>query len=92
MLAVYSRNPGSFGLDAGGQPNVSGHQNGPARSYAAAVELEADLRIRNINDRPLRAHAFVLYWMIAARRAAFNYGLDRVVGWSEKTRTAATGS
>lgn len=36
------------------------------------------LRLRTVNDRPLRPErAFVLYWMTAARRCAFNFGLER---------------
>jgi deoxyribodipyrimidine photo-lyase len=38
------------------------------------------IRIRNCNDAPVRASGqFVLYWMIAARRLNFNFGLDRAL-------------
>lgn len=37
-------------------------------------------RVRNANDRVLRAHGdYVLYWMIAARRPWWNFALDRAV-------------
>jgi deoxyribodipyrimidine photo-lyase len=37
-------------------------------------------RIRRLGDGELRADgAFVLYWMIAARRVRWNYGLERAV-------------
>jgi deoxyribodipyrimidine photo-lyase len=36
------------------------------------------LRIRTLNDRPVNpSGAFVLYWMIAARRTRWNFGLQR---------------
>lgn len=39
-----------------------------------------ELRIRRLNDRPLRSDGeFVLYWMIANRRPYWNYSLDRAV-------------
>ena len=39
-----------------------------------------DLRIRNVNAAPLNARGdFVLYWMIAARRASFNFALDHAL-------------
>jgi deoxyribodipyrimidine photo-lyase len=41
------------------------------------------LRVRAANDRPVRPDgAFVLYWMIASRRPAHNFALDRAVAWS----------
>ncbi len=43
-----------------------------------------DLRIRRINDAPLRANGdFVLYWMIANRRPVWNFSLQRALEWSE---------
>jgi deoxyribodipyrimidine photo-lyase len=40
------------------------------------------LRIRQANAAPVRpAAAFVLYWMIAARRPCFNFALDRAIAW-----------
>ena len=39
-----------------------------------------DIRIQAVNTVPVRADGtFVLYWMTAARRAAWNYGLDRAI-------------
>jgi deoxyribodipyrimidine photo-lyase len=38
------------------------------------------IRIRDANDAPVReGRAWVLYWMIASRRAGFNFGLQRAV-------------
>ncbi|MDX1944112.1 MAG: deoxyribodipyrimidine photolyase [Pirellulaceae bacterium] len=40
------------------------------------------LRIRTLNDAPPRgAGDFILYWMIAFRRPAWNYSLDRALEW-----------
>jgi deoxyribodipyrimidine photo-lyase len=50
---------------------------------AEGFGLAGDARIRPVNDRPVREDGdFVLYWMIAARRPAFNFALDRAVAWS----------
>ena len=44
------------------------------------VLLAAALRIRGANDAPERPRrSYVLYWMIAARRPAHNFALDRAV-------------
>src|SRR4051794_35018719 len=41
------------------------------------------LRVRAANDRPVNANgAFVLYWMIAARRPTYNFALDRSIAWT----------
>ena len=41
------------------------------------------LRIRGANDRPVvPSGRFVLYWIIAARRAASNFALDRAMAWA----------
>ncbi|MEZ6094866.1 MAG: deoxyribodipyrimidine photolyase [Pirellulaceae bacterium] len=41
-------------------------------------------RIRIANNQPVNADAqFVLYWMIANRRAHWNFSLDRAVDWAE---------
>ncbi|HET6930288.1 MAG TPA: hypothetical protein VFI45_08190 [Candidatus Acidoferrum sp.] len=38
------------------------------------------IRIRNVNDAPVRADGrYVLYWMIASRRLHFNFALDRAL-------------
>lgn len=38
------------------------------------------IRIRAVNDRPVRAdRPWIVYWMIASRRMGFNYGLQRAV-------------
>jgi deoxyribodipyrimidine photo-lyase len=42
-------------------------------------------RIRAANLAAPRARGrFVLYWMIAARRAGYNFGLQRAVGWARR--------
>ncbi len=38
-----------------------------------------ELRIRPANDRPIRPGHYVLYWMIAARRARSSFALDRAL-------------
>ncbi len=49
------------------------------------MDLAPDARVRGVNDRQVRTDGgFVLYWMIATRRAAFNYALDRAAGWAER--------
>jgi deoxyribodipyrimidine photo-lyase len=46
-----------------------------------------DIRIRPCNSMPVRQEgAFILYWMIAFRRIAWNFALDRAVEWAEKLR------
>ena len=47
-----------------------------------------DLRIRRANDQPIRPGAYVLYWMVTARRAQANYALDRAL---EHARTLGLG-
>ena len=45
-----------------------------------ASDVDASLRIRSANDRPVAADGdYVLYWMIAARRTKWNFALDRAV-------------
>ena len=42
-------------------------------------------RVRAIHDDPPRADgAYVLYWMIAARRPAWNFALDRAIDWADE--------
>jgi len=44
-----------------------------------------EIRIRRQNDRPLRPDGdFVLYWMIAARRAGWNFALQHAAAWAGK--------
>jgi deoxyribodipyrimidine photo-lyase len=44
------------------------------------------LRVRRLNDRPPAVEGdYVLYWMIAARRPAWNFALDRAVEWGRRT-------
>lgn len=43
-----------------------------------------EVRVRQVNDVPVcpSGRAFVLYWMIASRRPAWNFALDRAVAWA----------
>ena len=44
-----------------------------------------DIRIRKSNDAPVNTRGdFVLYWMIAFRRTARNYSLQRAVEWAKE--------
>ncbi len=50
-----------------------------------ALSLVPLLRQQAANDRPVQPDGeFVLYWMIAARRATWNFGLQRAVEWAKK--------
>ena len=41
-----------------------------------------ELRIRSLNDAPVRAESdYVLYWMTANRRSGFNFSLQRAIEW-----------
>ncbi len=43
------------------------------------------LRLQVLNDAPVNPRGeYVLYWMIANRRAAWNFSLDEAVSWAEK--------
>ena len=54
----------------------------PTPSDGAAVP---DLRIRRVNGAgPSAAGDYVLYWMIAQRRAGWSFALDRAVHWSRE--------
>lgn len=45
------------------------------------------IRIQACNTAPLQPERqFVLYWMIAARRTQWNYGLDRSLEWARELR------
>jgi deoxyribodipyrimidine photo-lyase len=47
------------------------------------MHLSAGPRIRIANSQPVRPEGqFVLYWMIAARRPASNFALDRAIAWA----------
>jgi deoxyribodipyrimidine photo-lyase len=49
------------------------------------VSAVPEVRIRALNDEPVhRDGAFVLYWMIAARRTRWNFGLERAVEWATR--------
>lgn len=44
-----------------------------------------ELRIRKVNNAPVNEKGdFVLYWMIAFRRTAWNYSLQRAVDWAKE--------
>ena len=41
-------------------------------------------RVTTLNEAPVRAEgAYVLYWMIAARRASWSFALDRAIAWAQ---------
>ena len=43
------------------------------------------LRLQVLNDAPVNPRGeYVLYWMIANRRPAWNFSLDEAVSWAEK--------
>jgi deoxyribodipyrimidine photo-lyase len=45
------------------------------------------LRLSLLNDRPPRAEGeFVVYWMTTARRARWNFALQRAVGWARELK------
>ncbi|MFC1834613.1 hypothetical protein ACFL2Q_07760 [Thermodesulfobacteriota bacterium] len=45
----------------------------------------SEFRIRKCNESPPNAHGdYVLYWMIANRRAQWNFGLQRAVEWTDR--------
>lgn len=45
----------------------------------------SSIRLRALNDKASRGDGeFVLYWMIANRRAAYNHALDRAIDWAEQ--------
>lgn len=46
-----------------------------------------DIRIRTQNNETVRSQGeFVLYWMIANRRTAWNYSLQRAIDWAHDLR------
>src|SRR6185436_15183535 len=52
----------------------------PPTHAAIMFPVVPELRIEACNDDPVRPGGdYVLYWMIASRRAAWNYGLQRAV-------------
>ena len=40
-----------------------------------------DVRVRVVQDAPVRDRAYILYWSIAARRTTWNFALDRALAW-----------
>jgi len=47
------------------------------------VNQVPDLRVRRLNDQPVRSDGeFILYWMTANRRLTDNFSLDRAIEWS----------
>lgn len=53
----------------------------PARSAVPAIRIAA------ANRAPVRGDGgFVLYWMIAARRTGWNFGLQRAIEWCHELR------
>src|SRR5690242_17633670 len=53
----------------------------------SAPAAAAATRVRAANEQPIRAdRSYVLYWMIAARRTAWNFALDRAVDHARALR------
>jgi deoxyribodipyrimidine photo-lyase len=51
------------------------------------VTQVAGNRTTLVGDAPVRQEgAYILYWMIATRRAAWNHALDRAIGWAVTLR------
>lgn len=49
--------------------------------------MAATTRVRAANERPIRSErSYVLYWMISARRAAWNFALDRAIDHAQALR------
>lgn len=54
----------------------------PVLSLSSAVPAS---RIKTLNDQPLNpSGAFILYWMIAARRTRWNFGLQHAAGMAAR--------
>ncbi len=55
------------------------------RNQPGHADQVPETRIRQANAATVREDgAWVLYWMIAARRARFNFGLQRAAGWARR--------
>ena len=49
------------------------------------MSVVPEIRVRAANGLTIRTDGeFVLYWMIATRRATWNFGLQRAVEWATK--------
>lgn len=49
------------------------------------VSIVPPLRVRLVNEAPVRAEGrYVLYWMIACRRAEDSFALDRAAAWARE--------
>jgi deoxyribodipyrimidine photo-lyase len=44
------------------------------------------LRVRAVNDAPIRDRAYVLYWCVAARRTRWSHALDRAIAYARELR------
>ena len=54
-------------------------------SPAGRPAVVPDLRIRRLNDAPIRSEGrYVLYWMVAQRRLSWSFALDRAVDWARE--------
>lgn len=50
------------------------------------------IRVQPVNQAPLNPRGrYVLYWMTAARRTGYNYGLQQTVAWSRRPQEALEG-
>ena len=90
----------SRGLERAGSTEGSGEAKSKPRARGqagGAVDLAAGpssalqrsipaSRLRVITDLPPRPGAYVLYWMIAARRTRHSFALQRARAWAEELR------
>ncbi len=62
------------------------HDSAAAR-HRPAPPMTSEMRVRAANDAPIAsAGRYVLYWMIAARRAGSNFALDRAIAQARRLR------
>ncbi|MDT8436912.1 MAG: deoxyribodipyrimidine photolyase, partial [Gemmatimonadota bacterium] len=59
----------------------------PEPETEATMDAVPDIRLRRLNEAPERDGAdYVLYWMVAARRLGWNFGLQRAVEAANRRR------
>jgi deoxyribodipyrimidine photo-lyase len=62
-------------------------RGGEQRGDLAAMHTVPEVRVTALHDAPPRQDGdFVLYWMIASRRATWNFALQRAVEWAREFR------
>ena len=69
--------------ESGGAASVSASRMDDPHHLTPALAA----RVRCVADRAVRPERdFVLYWMTSARRAAFNFSLERAVVWARELK------